>query len=270
MVPSSARSFPPRWSGHDRGFSLVELLVVLVVVAVLVALVSTAIAPVRRAAKATADLANLRQLAIASANYAGDHRGLLVDARLPHGSIPLDGEESFVATLAEYAGSPLALRSPLDRSRHWREEGEPLPGDRYRLTSYGLNNHLCREFSPWGAIDPARITDRLSLVTSPAGTVHFLLMAEAGEFAAADHVHVEEWGAAEQAPTVAAGQAATSLVGGSPASPGSRSNYAFLDGHVATLSFGEVYRDADRNRFDPSCSGAFDLLVAASPENPRP
>lgn len=270
MAPSSPCLISRPTSRRARGFSLVELLVVLAVVAVLVGLVSTAIAPVRRAARATADLANLRQLAIASANYATDHRGLLVDARLPHGSIPLDGEASFVTTLADYAGSPLALRSPLDRSRHWKEEGEPLPGDRYRLTSYGLNNHLCREFSPWGAIDPARITDRLSLVPAPAGTVQFLLMAESGEFAAADHVHVEEWGSAEQAPAVASGQCATALVGGSPASPGARSNYAFLDGHVATLSFAAVYRDADRNRFDPSCSGAFDLLVAAPPENPQP
>jgi prepilin-type N-terminal cleavage/methylation domain-containing protein/prepilin-type processing-associated H-X9-DG protein len=254
---------------RTRGFSLVELLVVIAILGVLLALVASAIAPVRQAARVTADLANLRQLAIASTNYATDHRGRLVDAQLPHGTAPLDEASSFVNTLSPYTDSPLALRSPIDGSRHWREDGEPIPGstDRYRATSYGLNNHLCREFSPWGAIDPARITDRISLVAAPTNTVQFLLMAETGEFAGADHVHVEEWGGLGQAPAVASSQASTAAAGGVAGTPTARSNYAFLDGHVATHAFGELYLDATRNRFDPNQSAVFDLLAAA-PEMP--
>ena len=73
-----------------RGFSLVELLVVIAILGVLLALLASAIGPVRKASRVAADLSNLRQIAIASMNYAGDHRGLLVDAQLPHGSAPLD------------------------------------------------------------------------------------------------------------------------------------------------------------------------------------
>ena len=40
-------------------------------------------------------------------------------------------------------------------------------------------------------------------------------------------------------------------------SPRARSNWSFLDGHVETLPFGEVYVDDARNRLDPAVSGAF-------------
>ncbi len=274
-IPSAPRPpLPDARPGHRTaaaaptraGFSLVELLVVVAIVSLLLALVAAAIAPVRNASRVAADLSNLRQLAIASSLYAADHRGLLVDASLPHGAAPLDESASFVSTLSPYADSPLALRSPIDRSPHWPEQGQPIAGtaSRYRATSYGLNNHLCREFSPWGAIDPARITDRLSLVPSPAGTAQFLLMAESGPFAAADHVHVEEWGGLDQAPAVASSQASTAAAGGVGGTASARSNYAFLDGHVATHAFGEVYLDASRNRFDPHQSPAFDRFAAAA------
>jgi prepilin-type processing-associated H-X9-DG protein len=33
---------------------------------------------------------------------------------------------------------------------------------------------------------------------------------------------------------------------------GSQSNYAFVDGHVATHAFDDLFRSASSNRFDPS------------------
>jgi prepilin-type processing-associated H-X9-DG protein len=32
---------------------------------------------------------------------------------------------------------------------------------------------------------------------------------------------------------------------------GSQSNYAFVDGHVGTLQFEDVYRNMQENKFDP-------------------
>lgn len=263
-----ARSRPPNLADRS-GFTLVELLVVLAIVAVLVSLVAAMLAPMRRTALVARDLAQMRQVALASSAYASDHRGRLVDARLPHGTSPMDESESFAATLAPYVDGPLALRSPLDESRHWYDDGGGVPiggaGERYRITSYGLNNHLCREFSAWGAIDPQRVTDRLSMIPAPAATVHFLHMAPTGIYAGADHVHVEEWGGAAQAPTVAASQCDTSVAGGAPAGPGARSNWAFVDGHVETATFASLYRDLFDNRFDPAEAAGFSLRLAGVP-----
>jgi prepilin-type processing-associated H-X9-DG protein len=46
--------------------------------------------------------------------------------------------------------------------------------------------------------------------------------------------------------------------GGPKASLGSISNFEFLDGHVETLQFSDVYYDAQhQNRFDPEVSRFF-------------
>ena len=82
-------------------------------------------------------------------------------------------------------------------------------------------------------------------------------MAENGSFAGADHPHVEGWGGATQAPSVAATEVALAAVSRDGPSPRARSNWSFLDGHVETLPFGEVYVDDARNRLDPAVSGAF-------------
>jgi prepilin-type processing-associated H-X9-DG protein len=82
-------------------------------------------------------------------------------------------------------------------------------------------------------------------------------MAESGAFAAADHPHVEGWGASPQAPTIASAEVSVAAVSGGRASPESQSNWSFLDGHVETASFGAIYVDAERNRLDPAVSALF-------------
>lgn len=266
-----------RWRDAERrsgprGFTITELLVVIAIVGVLASLILAMLAPIRRASLVTRDLGQLRALGVASMNYATDHRGALVDARLPHGSTPMDESESFATTLKPYVDDRLALKSPLDESPHWYSDGAGTPvggsGTRYRVTSYGLNNHLCREFSAWGAIDPNRVTDRLSMVPAPAATVHFLHMAPTGPYAGADHVHVEEWGGPAQAPTVSATQCATSIAGGAAGTGAARSNWAFADGHVETTGFSSLYLDIFLNRFDPLEAATYSLRLAGVPGEP--
>jgi prepilin-type N-terminal cleavage/methylation domain-containing protein/prepilin-type processing-associated H-X9-DG protein len=247
-----------------RAFTLVELLVVVAILAIVVALSFPALALLQQRARVGHCASNLRSLQLASLAYAQDHAGWLIDARLPHGGHDQGSDESFVDVLArrDYCDTSL-IRSPLDASPHWAVEqgggGVPVgaANGALRRTSYGLNNHLAREFSPWAAIDPSLATDRLSKVADHAGTVQLLLMAETGAYAAADHPHVEGWGASPQAPTIASAEVSVAAVSGGRASPESQSNWSFLDGHVETAPFGSIYVDAERNRLDPAVSALF-------------
>jgi prepilin-type N-terminal cleavage/methylation domain-containing protein/prepilin-type processing-associated H-X9-DG protein len=244
-----------------RAFTLVELLSVVAIVASLIALLLPAVGAVRQRARTTACLSNLRSLQQASLAYSADHSGWLIDARLPHGGIDQGSGLSFVSVLAKrgYCDTSL-IRSPLDDSPHWPVElgGEgisvPNSNGRLRVTSYGLNNHLAREFSPWAGIDPSLASDRLSKVTSHARTVQLLLMATTGEYAGADHPHVEGWGAGAQAPVLASSQVSIAAASRDAPNGASVSNWSFLDGHVESRPFAQVYLNPQRNQLDPNIS----------------
>ena len=99
-------------------FTLIELLVVIAVIALMVGLLLPALGAARRAARMTQCLAKVRSLQQAQTLYSNDYRGALVDVGLPHGG---QGDEtiSFITTLSEYYGTPMALKSPGDRSGLW-------------------------------------------------------------------------------------------------------------------------------------------------------
>lgn len=256
---------PPRPLGRRPAFTLVELLVVVAVLALLIGLLLPTVRSVQRSARNSACLTNIRALEMAHLTYAAASKGYLADARLPHGGADLGSTESFVSTLKPYLDDASRLmRSPLDDSPHWPVSlgGEGIAvrgsgGKRFRQTSYGINNHLCRAFSAWAAIDPARLTDRLQRIPSPATTVHTLCMASTGDFAGADHPHVETWGAGTRAGPLAAAQAGTGWAGGTPSTGDARGNYGFADGHVASETFGRLYLDMNANAFDPLSARTF-------------
>lgn len=244
-----------------RAFTLVELLAVVAIIASLIALLFPAASALRQRARTTACISNLRSLQQASLAYSADNAGWLIDARLPHGGIDQGSEQSFVSVLAQrgYCDTTL-IRSPLDDSPHWSVasggDGVPVPNSngRFRVTSYGLNNHLAREFSPWAGIDPSLATDRLTKVANHARTVQLLLMTTTGEYAGADHPHVEGWGSGAQAPLLAATQVSVAAASRDKPNAASVSNWSFLDGHVESLPFGQVYLNPQRNLLDPSTS----------------
>jgi prepilin-type N-terminal cleavage/methylation domain-containing protein/prepilin-type processing-associated H-X9-DG protein len=259
-----------------RAFSLIELLMVLAIVAVIIGLLVPALSSGKRSAIAARCLANMRSLEQAHWAYALDNKGLFIDAGMPHGGLGNE-EVSWLNTLQEHYGNTLVLRSPADLSPHWPADvpggGTPVPGtiDRFRRTSYGINNYLSRTYSPAAAVDPSDAADRLSKVSDPANTVHFLIMAFHGNYAGCDHVHVEGWWGpnlqtGSDFPAVhASSECETNAHGGPEKSFASRANWGFLDGHVETATFGEVYIDRDNlNRFDPDVSKFFATRHASS------
>jgi len=235
---------------------LVELLVVVGVVVILVGLLAAAVGVVQRQARVARDLAALRALSMAHVSYMNVHKDHFIDAGLPHGGIG-SPSASFVTTLQPFLDHPIALQSPLDQSSRWPADqggtADPSLGP-VRITSYGMNNHLSRNYSPAAALEgPGAGSDRLGEVQHPADTVCFLLMAEEGDFALADHPHVETWCGLldEQVPTMASTQVAIAAVDRQKPARVSLSNYAFLDGHARTHEFDDLWTDCQHNRFDP-------------------
>jgi len=237
-----------RWD--FRGFTLIELLVVISIIALLVGLLIPALSKARRSAQTMQCLSNVRQIETAHWAYVIDEDGRIMQVGLPHGSTTYQEQGAWIHTLKRYYAADLLLRSPVDDSPHWEDPGSgggvPVPptADRFRRTSYGVNNFLSTQTAPWGG--PYK---KLEHVPQPAATVHVLMMAFEGEFAGSDHPHVENW--VSNIPVQAARHVQIHAHGGPPRSYDSVSNWGFLDGHAATLTFREVFVDFTDNHFDP-------------------
>ena len=244
-------------SRRHTGFTLVELLVVIAIIALLIGVLLPALGAARRAGQISGCLSNMRQLGIASFQHAVDNDGQLIEANLPHGGVQHVETLSWFEELQAESDMALVARSPLDTSPHWgpAPDGVPIPGappEQRRLTSYGINTFLSTTTVPWG---PGFRTPfkgyRLDDVPQASETVSFMLMAFTGEYAGADHPHVESWLNHPLPPFKAQSQVQIDAAGGDSAEWTSRSNWCFLDGHARTLEFRDVLRDLEDNKFDP-------------------
>jgi len=234
-------------------FTLVELLIVIAVIAILMGILMPVLQTSRLSASRIKCLANMRNMETAHWMYMTDWEGRLVDVGLAHGGAHAKERAAWINTLQPYYKDKLLHRCPVDRSPHWPIEeggrGIPVPPttDQFRKTSYGINNYLT-------AVTPEKQYRKLSDIPRPSGTVHFLIMAFEGQFAGADHPHVETWyvpGQADSPPVKAAKQIQTNAHGGKSQSWQARSNYGFLDGHAEARIFRDVYTNCQHNSFDP-------------------
>ncbi len=246
-----------RHSRNQTGFTLVELLVVIAVVALLIGVLLPALGRARHAAQVMGCLSNMRQVGTAAYQFAVERNGELIEANLAHGGLDHTDRPAWVVALEETDDVRLVIRSPLDTSPHWgpAPDGAPIPGappTQRRVTSYGINTFLNKETAPWGPNFRIPFEGyKLEHVPSPASTVHLLIMAYEGEFAGADHPHIESWFDHPVPPFKAQEQSQINAAGGAAAQWDARSNYAFLDGHAETKSFRDVLTDYERNAFDP-------------------
>ncbi len=235
-----------------RAFTLIELMVVVAILGLLISILLPAMGQAREAANAAKCLANMRNMGLATMLYANDNDEQLPTAGLSHGGHNVDEQGSWLHLLEPYCGDQLLYRCPSDHSIHF---DIPLQeGGRLRQVSYATNYYLDPEFA--SASPQYRGLNVLSRIKRPAKVVFICELVEAGEFAAADHIHANQW--IIDPVNKPAEQVATERHSG-------RSNYAFLDGHAETLSLHEVYQFDSANSSPGNLKwveNVFDPLVA--------
>jgi prepilin-type N-terminal cleavage/methylation domain-containing protein/prepilin-type processing-associated H-X9-DG protein len=238
-----------------RAFTLVELLVVIGIIAVLISVLLPSLSKARRDANRAKCLANLRSMQVAQALYAAENRGYLIQAGMGHGGMHANEELTWFNVLERYGSNKLLPRCPADDSPFWIEPLVTANGETFRRTSYGINDFLDRNLCPWGpgfsTVPAGGLYVKISQVRRSSVTIQFLEMAQVGEFATADHPHVENW-AGTNIPASAAKSVQINAHGRGAPAWDSLANYGFIDGHAESLTFGEVFRSFSQNKFDPA------------------
>jgi prepilin-type N-terminal cleavage/methylation domain-containing protein/prepilin-type processing-associated H-X9-DG protein len=224
----------------NRGFSLVELLVVIAIIGVLAAMLAPALASGQQRAQSMACMNQMKQIALATRQYAHDnnsrlprssHSALSVRAK-PWGYalMPYLGAEKYTgpgpAWDAVFNG---VYRCPQDsRRKEW---------------SYGKNVWFELASGETGELMGAAggpTYEYIENVRRPSATI---LYGELGSGSMGDHIMAHYW-----------------YQGGTPevdaTRHGTTSNYAFVDGHVETLEFNATFDlDAKVDLWDPGKAG---------------
>ncbi len=253
---------------HRPGaFTLIELLVVLAIIALLIGILLPALKGARYSAQSLVCTNNLRSLAITTQEYANDH-----DDRFPRSSHSAGFSHlPWAATLYEpITGHPFEgtsyswddagwweatnthYRCPHDR----RESPIEQPGLPFSMPalSYGYNVYF--ELTP-AEIDPSKpiVSNRATWnrVTSIPRPTQTILMGELVEGASRDHIMAHFWRTHGVDPE---SEVAMHRHGGDK---GSKSGYAWLDGHASSAAFSETYDPtSNTDRWNPGDNKLFD------------
>jgi prepilin-type N-terminal cleavage/methylation domain-containing protein/prepilin-type processing-associated H-X9-DG protein len=146
----------PSLHRNRRGFSLVELLVAIGIIALLIAILLPVLSKARRQANKTKCASNLRQLGIASVQYATDNGGWLFPVAAPRAGDPLNRpttlgtnvapHERWPARMAAYLGAASMGRQTIE----YRDGATTYSPDQY-FTFAGPSEEQIRIFNagPW-------------------------------------------------------------------------------------------------------------------------
>lgn len=210
---------------RHAAFTLIELLVVIAIIALLAALLLPALARAKGTAQRVACTSNLKQLRLAVGLYAADH-----DDHLPARSVSGD---RWPAHLQLHYTDVKVLRCPSD-PRAGINATNAYPDAAPR--SYLMNGFQDAILARYGGVAPPKGTPlpalKESLFTLPADTIVF---GEKASSSAAFHLILDS-DASRYLPDLEESR----HVGGSGLFHRTgASNFAFLDGSVRTLSYGE-------------------------------
>jgi len=132
-----------------KGFTLIELLVVVSIVIILSAIIFPVFAQAKERANQITCASNLRQLALAFQEYAGDYNG-----RFPvlQPLSTMNGGETWATRLLPYVGSESIFKCPDDIRTPDTTYAQYPHGK--TLLSYGYNSWLAGAKDPWSGYGP--------------------------------------------------------------------------------------------------------------------
>jgi|GEM_PF-1318508 len=151
----SIYSIQPPPQKPNRGFTLIEMLVVIAIIGLLSSILVPAVTGALTRAKSTACKSNLRQIYIAEAAYAVDHDGWTTGARNEGGGGGPLAPQTWMGQLAPYMGmeavrvnqsSEEEIRAKMRRSAFWCPSLPPLTN--FQMRGYAQNQFVGAHISP--------------------------------------------------------------------------------------------------------------------------
>jgi prepilin-type N-terminal cleavage/methylation domain-containing protein/prepilin-type processing-associated H-X9-DG protein len=157
------------------GFTLIELLVVIAIISVLASLLLPALSQAKEKSRTTKCISNLKQIGVAMALYADDHR------TFPFGVIL--GYTQWDLSLGSYAGGVVPFNSPEGRSRIFECPSARRPNLGKQL-NYSANPNVCKDGNFSDAV-------RADVISRPSDV---LVAADAIQFDSTGDSHAILWG----------------------------------------------------------------------------
>ena len=221
----------PCTRNREKGFTVIELLVVITIIAVLSTLAMKAVTTVSQRAEATQCASNLRQLAAANGSYAAEHGGQFVPAQEPSNLIRWHGARDSVSQAFDPAKGPLAPYLGLSG------KVKLCPTFRNALTDketfeQGSGGYGYNEIYIGGTPADAFTAERIANVPEPARTIMFSDTALARADGVQEYPFCEPW---QYVSTT--GKLMGPLAASMHFRHNGKANVAWCDGHVTAEAY---------------------------------